>query len=209
MKLLHPLEAVDAEEEFNKLFIKYDKYIHTLAYKCIVRECPLLERDDLIQRSYIKLWQALKKQHIEHPRSYIAHVVDSVYVDMLRERKISFPLTLNEESELLKGTALVLLSEGMDDPQDELERKEASFELLDMLSSFVVRLPQRQKHAMLLRLEKRVDNLASLTTSLRKYKVAIEKVYHPVDHARKQSLASSVAPALTKFEAYLEKRSTR
>ena len=209
MNTMDVMNLVDANEEFSKLLEKYDGYIHTLAYQYIRQECPLFERDDLVERSYIKLWQALKRQRIKHPRSYIARIVRSVYVDMIREHKKLFPLSLNEEGELLKGNALVSLSEGMDDPQNELERNENFFTLLEMYSMFVVRLPQQQQRAMLLRVEKRVDNLALLSNSLLKYQVAIKKVCRPVDHARKQSLASSVAPALTKFEAYLKKRSTR
>lgn len=199
----------DADKEFYHLLEKYGLYIRTLAYQYIPSDNPLMEREDLIQRSHVKLWQATMKRPITHPKSYISRIVRSAYVDMWREYNAEFSLSLNNDGELIKGTLLISCSEGMGDPQDELERKEAFVERLDMLTFCVTRLPQQQRKAMLLRLKKRVDNLSLLARFLQKYKVTLETMHSPTDKATKQCLASSVAPALTKIDAFFKNMSTR
>ena len=199
----------DANKEFCRLLEKYGSYIHTLSYQYIQRESSWLEREDLIQRSHIKLWQATLKRSITHPKLYISCIVRSTYIDMCREYKTVFALPLNDEGELLKGTLLISCSGGMGDPQDELEREEALYERLDMLSCYVTRLPQQQRRAMLLRLKKRVDDLSLLARYMQKYKLSIENIHSPIDKVAKQNLASSVTPALTKIDAFFKEMHSR
>lgn len=199
----------DDDKEFHRLLEKYGAYIRTLSYKYIECETSWLERDDLMQRSHFKLWQATLKRSIKHPKLYISRIVRSAYMDMCREYKAVFALPLNEDGELRKGTLLISCSDGMGDPQDELEREEAFVERLDMLSCYVTRLPQQQRRAILLRLKKRVDNLSLLARYMQKYRVSIENVHSPLDKVSKQNLASSVAPALTKIDTFFKEMRPR
>lgn len=199
----------EANKRANNQLEQHDLYILDLVYRYYPGENAYSERDELAQRSRIKLWQATLKRSLTHPKLYISRIVRSAYIDMCREYKAVFALPLNDEGELLKGTLLISCSGGMGDPQDELEREEALYERLDMLSCYVTRLPQQQRRAILLRLKKRVDNLSLLARYMRKYKVFIENVHSPVDKVGKQNLASSVAPALTKIDAFFKEMHSR
>jgi hypothetical protein len=98
---------------------------------------------------------------------------------MVRRHKPILPLPTDEDGELYFGSVMVMPSEGMQDPADELEREEVIADRITKLVDCVLALPPRQRHAMMCFLKEQIVNSLPLMEAFRSRGVNIEEVILP------------------------------
>ncbi len=125
-------------------------------------------------------------------------------MSFLRRHKSLLPLTTNDDGEPYQGRVLISLSEGMRDPQMEVEHEMAVHELLDNLVDAILELPVMQKLAMVCFLLDRMDNPALLIAAFKKRRLDIEHFRWPEDKDARQRLKASYYYARTKIAQHLD-----
>ena len=78
-----------------------------------------LDMDDVAQQVRIKLWQAARRQLLHSPRAYVAHIISTILVDLLRSREPTTSLALDDEGEPYQGDPLIEFSQDTDDPSEK------------------------------------------------------------------------------------------
>lgn len=185
---------------------QHDEYIVALARKntphsVAPSEVLDLEIDELAQNSRIKLWLALQKRQITHPKSYIRCIVQTESVNMLRQHKLILPLPVDEDGELDQGDLLILAGEGMQDPLDELEREEMIADYITKAVDDVLKLPARQQLAMICSLKERIDDVLLLIETFKDHQTDIEAVSWPEEKEEIQKIRASLSVAQKKLRA--------
>jgi len=163
----------ERSEHINETLEQYDAFIVAQVRERVCQDPALmravmrdLEIDDLAQLVRIKFWHALQEKEITYPKAYIRRIVNSEIVDMMRRLKLPLvALPEDEEGEIYCGKVLVSPSEGMADPAEVVEQQEAETCRMREVAEAVVKLPERQQHAMICTLGERVDNLLLLADS--------------------------------------------
>lgn len=123
-----------------------------------------LEIDELIQRVRIKFWNALREKEILYPRAYLRQIARRDLIDYLRSRKPTYELPLPEDmdGEIYQGNMLITPGISMSDPADVYEQQQDEVARLDEIMNVTLRLPRRQRHALICTLRERIDNPAVL-----------------------------------------------
>ncbi len=152
--------------------------------------------NDLTQTSVIRFWNRLtssKRGEIASPKAYLRRIVYSQCIDIARghKRKPSLPLPLDQDGEPQQGKVLLNLSEGMQDPAIEFERKEFIAELIQD----VLRLPPKQRYAMICVLKDEVAHIFPLEEMFLKHGMDIRNIHWPDDPAGLQKLRSLLVVA--------------
>ena len=192
----------EAEESSEEILKRYDWYIVVQA-KRIVRLYPALahqavmdlEIDELIQRVRIKLWRTLEKRTILYPHNYIKRMIRNQLIDMQRQMKPTVPLPIDEEEEWQFSEAIGITLAHTSDPAEEVEQRIESSSLLEKTVPLVLRLPPRQRLAMMCSLKERVDDLVELVNSFQAYQTDIERVSWPAEHHNRRVLQASLVVA--------------
>ncbi len=179
-------------------------YIIYLAWKKIPRAVvPLevldLEIDEIVQNTRIKLWLALQKGPITNPKAYIRRVVYTESVDMVRRYKHAHPLPINDEGELNQGNVIVISSEGMQDPADEIEQEETLADFTSKMADGVLSLPPRQQQAMVFMLKEAVTNIIPVVDALLEKGLDVEAAPGPEGKDELQLLRASLVVARKKL----------
>jgi len=167
---------------------------HTLR---VPPEVADLEKDELIQRTRIKLWRILEKKHIDSPYTYIKRIVYSTFIDMKRQQRAILPLPINEEE--YQASMTLLLTESTTDLAESIEQQFEASTRLEEVIQLVLALPTRQRLAMICSLKERVDDVIQLTASFKKHHVNIEPLHWPDEEVEKQALRASLTIARLKL----------
>lgn len=157
-----------------------------------------------MQSARIKLFKALPGKEIDNFGGYLRQTVHNEYVSFLRRQKSLLPLTTNDDGEPYQGRVLISLSEGMRDPQMEVEHEMAVHKLLDNLVDAILELPVMQKLAMVCFLLERMDDPALLIAAFKKRRLDIEHFRWPEDKDARQRLKASYYYARTKIAQHLD-----
>jgi RNA polymerase sigma-70 factor (ECF subfamily) len=186
----------------------YDGYIYALVYKKMQRPSfnhvlsgrmnSELEVDEIAQHVRIKLWQALSRRRIQHPKAYINAIVQHELIDMARRQKF-LPLPVDEEGELSTGTMIFTSQEGMNDPATECEQAETVTALTVRAVDAVLSLPPRQRQAMIASLAEWIDDFSELEEACKKRHLDI-RVNWPTTERERQSLRASLSIARKRLE---------
>ena len=151
-----------------------------------------LELDEVIQRVRIKLWQALEKRDIRYPCAYIKLIIQSEFIDMIRQQKPHLSLSIDEE---LTHAEVEMAARQMVDPAEIVaQQMDASTRLKEMIQA-VLALPSRQQYAMICSLKERVDDLRQLIEAFKAHKMDIQAIQWPAAKSEKQLLHASLIPA--------------
>ncbi len=159
------------------------------------------EREDLAEQVYAKLALALPGKKIDNLPAYLRRCVSNEFVSFLRQRKLLFPLPLQEDDEIFLG--LFSTSEGSNDPLWELEQKVAFEELLEQVVEGVLLLPPVQKLVMLCLLSEQVDDFSLLFAAFKRRNVDISDAHWPKDKILRQRLQASYRPAASNLARHL------
>lgn len=146
------------------------------------------EADELIQRTRIKFWQMLSKSHIEYPRAYLKRIIFTEFSDMKRQQKGCPPLSLDED---WPGSQLEQL-ENVPDPADEVEERLEGEEFTQKVIQLILRLPPRQRDAIICLLLDQADDPAHLAELFKKYQLNVEVVQWPNSKTEKKLLQASL-----------------
>jgi RNA polymerase sigma factor (sigma-70 family) len=146
------------------------------------------EADELIQRTRIKFWQMLNKNHIEYPRAYLKRIIFTELSDMKRQQKACPPLSLDEE---WSGNLAERL-ESVPDPADEVEKSQEDEEFMQKIIQLILRLPPRQRDAIICLLLDQADDPTRLAEMLKKYRPDVEVLPWPASKAEKKLLQASL-----------------
>jgi RNA polymerase sigma factor (sigma-70 family) len=146
------------------------------------------EADELIQRTRIKFWQMLSKSHIEYPRAYIKRIIFTEFSDMKRQQKTCPMLSLDEE---WPGSQLEQI-ENVPDPADEVEERLEGEEFTQKVIQLILRLPPRQRDAIICLLLDQADDPAHLAELFKKYQLNIEVLQWPNSKTEKKLLQASL-----------------
>lgn len=199
----------DADASVEELLTQFDPYIIALVKHMARRRSNVinsavadLEIDEIIQQTRIKFWRVLNQRRIENPKAYIRSIVFNLFNDMLRQRKSSLPLPVDEEGELYAGTVIIAPQDGMVDPANEYEQEEAVATLLARTADAVSSLPPRQQRAMISSLAERVDDVLQLAGAFKKHQVAFV-IDWPEDASDKIRLKASLSVARKKLGHYM------
>lgn len=198
--------AYDSDFDVDAVLEKHDEYIVALARKNISStaassEVLGLEIDELAQNARIKLWLALQKRQIKHPKSYIRCIVQTETVDMLRRHKAVLSLLTDEDGELNQGNPLAIPSEGMQDPLYELEREEMIADYIAEAVDDVLKLPACQQYAMICSLKDQLDDVLQLIEAFKDHQVGIEEVNWPEEKEEIRRVRASLSIARKKLRS--------
>jgi DNA-directed RNA polymerase specialized sigma24 family protein len=127
-----------------------------------------LEIDDVVQQIRIKLWQTVQKQVLRSPRAYIARMISTTLVDLLRSREPTFRLFLDDEGEPYASYPFIEPGEGMGDPEHEISQEAELRALLVEVLLPLQTFPLRQQVALLSALWDRIDDLELLRSVLQR-----------------------------------------
>jgi len=189
---------------------RYDEYISFLVQKEFPRwlfpqDQIQLEIDELIQRTRIKLWDALQKRHIENLKAYIASMVSHGIIDVIRRHRPHISLSLDEYGEVCRGTLLVQPGEGIRDPAYEFEQREMTIEYITRLVVAILTLPAAQRFAMICALKELVDDVRLLEQVLSSYNIDINTFVWPADPRGRHTLQVSLFYARKKLRILLKR----
>ena len=192
--------STTSQDPIQKILEQFDGYITSLARKSIPQsivhiEMIDLEIDDLIQNVRIKLWLALKRQHLKYIKAYIKCIVQTEVVDMIRRHKPILPLPVDEDGELYQGRIVgthMVYSEGMQDPSYEFEHEERFNDCVARAAEAICELPARQRYALICSLKDRLDECLQLVTVLKERGQDIEKTEWPENKDDQQTLRASL-----------------
>jgi Sigma-70 region 2 len=192
----------EGKEAIEAVLNRFDWYI-TLHTKRVVRHYPSiahaavldLEVDELAQRVRIKFWHALERRTILYPHNYIKRIIRNELIDKQRQLKPLLPLPTDEEEQRQFWEVKGLTVADIRDPADEVEQKLESAALLEKTIQLVLRLPPRQRLAMMCSLKERVDDLVQLIDGFRAYQTDIEALDWPEEQADRRVLQASLAVA--------------
>ncbi len=201
-----------SNSSIEKILEQFDGYIVSLTWKNVPlgifqTETLDLEVDELIQRVRIKLWKALKRQHLEYIKMYIRCIVQSEIVDLLRRRKPSLPLPVNEDGELYQEKIKVIELEYSKDTQDPLyavEQEEEYQACIEKVSDAVGKLPPRQRYALLCMLKDKVEDCLQLTAALKERGYDVDKAKWPETLKEQVQLRASLCISRKKLRYMID-----
>jgi DNA-directed RNA polymerase specialized sigma24 family protein len=181
------------------VLVKIDPQLFALTQSIASCELAAWECDEIVQSVRIKLFKALPGKAIANFGGYLKQTVHNEYVSFLRRRKSLLPIPINDDGEPYQGRVLISLSEGMRDPQMEVEHEMASLALMEKLVDAILHLPLVQQLAMVCFLRERVDNPALLVAAFKKRDVDVERYRWPDDKDAKKRLKASCYYARVKI----------
>ena len=193
--------------EVNKSLERYYKYILELVRMQVPRTIvPPEELDeeinDLAETTLIIFWSRLISGQVQitSPKAYIRYIVRSQCVDLIRQlkRKPTLSLPTDQDGELYQGKALLIPSDGMQDPALEFEHEELIAEVIDD----VLRLPHHQQYAMICLLKDEVGDTFPLVEEFAKHGVDISTIDWPRDPVELHKLKSSLSVARKKLRSF-------
>lgn len=153
------------------------------------------ERDEIVQLVWIKLTRPLAEKRIENLSAYLRATIRHEVSSYFRQYKPFYPLIVSEDGEVCGGKLLVSLSQGMGDPQIEVEQREALAELLNQVVEAILTLPAVQRRAMICSLREQMDDPSLLIHAFMQRHVDIATIVWPTDRAERQKLQASCSPA--------------
>ncbi|MBA2678221.1 MAG: sigma-70 family RNA polymerase sigma factor [Ktedonobacteraceae bacterium] len=136
---------------------------------------------DLVQIAVSELWSRHTSGKVEIACSiaYLTSIVHSRCIDLLRRRKrcIVLPLSLDTDGEIYQGgTPLLSHEEGSyQDPVLAFEQKE----FLEEVIADIVKLPGRQRYAMICVLKDEIDDTFPLVDVFKGHGIDIEPIHWP------------------------------
>lgn len=192
-------------DEIEGILQHYDPYICGLAQRTIPRYCihsfscrgdMTLYVDELAQRSRIKFWQALRDRPIASPEGYIRSIVHNECVDLIRQRRLSGPLYVDEDGELRQESIFPVVSEESNNPESILVQQERVTERLEKFIGIVQQLlPERQQQAILCSMKDNVDDIGAFEDTLVKHQIDLEGVQWPKEKKEKRTWQASASIA--------------
>jgi len=135
---------------FKDIFLPYHKKLYRIAYRMVENQ-P--DAEDIVQETYIKLWQKRDDtKHIENTESFAVAVLKNTCLDFLRKMK---PETVE----------LSVLSQQVGFLETQIEDKEK----LQYIETIVQQLPERQQQLIRLKhykelSDKEIEELTGLQT---------------------------------------------
>ncbi len=187
-------------------FIVGQAHLLRSSYPAAVHRAVLdLEIDDLIQRVRINFWRAITMREINHPYAYIKRMIHNEFVNIKRQQKHLVPLPTDEEWS--DGGAKKEWEPHTPDPAEEVEQRMQSLACLNEVIQAILKLPPRQRLAMICSLQERVDDRAQLIHAFKMHKVDIEAVHWPTEKKEKYLIQASLAPARKALIKFLKKQS--
>lgn len=162
------------------------------------------EREEIAQRVRLKMWEILPAKKIDNLLSYLKTTVHHEFISFLRQRKLLAPLATSEEGDIYYGTVLINVSQGMNDPQMELEREEASRELLDQVVAALIELPPTQRSAMVCHICEHIDDPLIFAERCKLRNLDISAFQWPDDKTAKQRMQASCRPARSSMAQYMQ-----
>lgn len=153
------------------------------------------ERDEIVQLVWIKLARALSETHITNLSAYVRTTVRNEIISYLRQRKSCLSLLVSEDGDVYGGELLISLSQGMGDPQIEIEQEATLLELLNQLVEAILMLPTVQRRAIICSLRERMDDPSLLIDAFMRYHMDITSIVWPTDRKERQRLQASCSVA--------------
>ena len=205
MPMPHLLGPIAYAEE---LLEQQDAYIVAVARKKVPRNAVRAEEvadevDELAQHMRIKLWRLSLKENVMNPWGYINRVASTEAVDMVRQHKMTVPLSLTKDGELVQGHLLGTAGDGIQDPAEELEQKERLADCIEFIIDGVLALPPVQQRALVCSLKEKKEELLLLMDALRTHGVDVEAFNWPASKEEVQRLRASLSIARKKMRSLL------
>lgn len=154
---------------------------------------------EIKQNVRIKLWRAIEARLIHYPPAYIKAIVTSVFNDLGRGRKLPESLSLDDYGEVKQGRVLINQSEGWGNPEQIAEQREKVADYLASTVEAILKLPPRQKQAMLCLIIDRFDDIEQLQETFERFHIPFDMYSWPEDKAEAQRLRASIYAARPKM----------
>ncbi len=159
----------------------YHAYITVLARRYVPRKMirPELMEDeveDIVQETRIRLWKTLMVKNVQIGcfEGYIACIVRNLCRDIGR-RRVLYTLPVDAVGELQQGCTLIL-QEGGQEPGYELEQGEQFAARVVWMVDVILKLPQKQRHAVIALLNKHREITSPVLRTLEKRGVNVEAI---------------------------------
>src|SRR6266700_1337403 len=192
---LQPDIAHDENHTVDIILLQIEPRIVALTRCIAYYELSDWERDEIVQLVWIKLARALPEKHIMNLSAYLHTTVRNEVISYLRQRKPFLTLIVSEDGEVYGGEILVSLSQGMSDPQIEVEQNAALAELLKQLVEAILTLPAVQRRAIICSLRERMDDPLLLIDVFMRHGIDITAIVWPTNSIERQRLQASCSAA--------------
>lgn len=193
----------DSDPTPEEIMSQYEMYIVALVEKTALRSSNIfypgavgLDSSDIVQNVLIKFWQALERQPIEHPKSYIQTIVRNEFCDRARKGELAHPLPVDDDGELYMAHVQADESVDLADPAEAYVVEESLDVWLSVTADVVSNhLSPRQQRAIACLLNEVVDERIPLVRAFEEYDMDIETFVWPHDEDEKRLLKASISAA--------------
>ncbi len=197
---------IDSRTQYDETLKQINSYILDVVRRkiprAIIPSAVLdLEIDEIAQRTRIKLWQAMQREHISNVRSYVNSIVYTETIDFIRRYKPIIPLPLDEYGELYQEHILATLSQPNPDPTELFEQEETYYHLITKLAQAVRALPPKQRYAMICALKDYSTGNVVFIEAFALCGIDIASTHWPKEQHELQSLRTSLSIARKKLHA--------
>lgn len=189
----------------DEILVQIDWFIVRITKSSAYASFSDWDKEEVAQQTRMKLAMALRVRHINNLKAYIKVCVHNEFINLLRHQRPWLPLATTEDGELQQqGLVLMSHSQGMGDPQIEVERKQTFQELLEAIVRAILTFPRVQQRVMVCFLREYIDDPVVLAETFRLHNVDITDIGWPQDNVAKQRLQSSYSPARRKLAQSIE-----
>ncbi|GHO92183.1 hypothetical protein KSF_022310 [Reticulibacter mediterranei] len=181
----------DENRNVDAILLQIEPSIVALTRRIAYADLSDWDCDEIAQLVRIKLAPILAEKRIVNLPAYLNITVRHEVYSYLRGRKTFLPLFMDEDEDACFPPFPGITTQGMDDPQMEIEQQEALLELLDRVVAAVLELPAMQRKATICFLWDRIDDPVLLQAAFLKYRIDITKTVWPDNIYAKQKLQAS------------------
>lgn len=130
--------SICEEQTFDSVYMSYSEHLRNFIY---YKSGDLKQAEDLLQESFIKLWEQCSKVSVEKAKSFLFTVANNLFLNQVKHKKV-----------VLKFEKQGVVSINKRTPQFILEESEFESKLLQVIAA----LPEGQREVFLM---SRVDKL--------------------------------------------------
>jgi RNA polymerase sigma factor (sigma-70 family) len=197
----------DKNAEISEVLEKLEPYILSLAKHYIPRDLiPIelidMEIDEIAQITLIKLWHALSEERVQYIMPYTRTVVRNECINLIRKQQHkNYPLPLDNEGEI-SVNFIIQPGQETQNPAEELEQREVLIEYTTRAVHLILKLPRRQRQAMIAALKERVADILLLQHIFSEHGVDITTETIIAGKKEKSRLQASLSIAQKKLRAH-------
>ena len=186
---LQPDIAHDENRPVDVILLQIEPRIVALTRRIAYADLSDADCAEIVQLVQIKLARVLPEKRILNLSAYLRKIIRNEVISYFRQHKPFHPLMVSEDGEVYGGEVLVSLSQGMGDPQREVEQDALLSERLNQVVEAILTLPAVQRRAIICSLRERMDDPSFLIEAFMRHYIDITTIVLPANTVERQRLS--------------------